>query len=297
MLRMSQSFALAVVLLLSASCRKAANETTKSGPKTATQSFSVTGIVTELKLDERKVEIKHQDIPGYMPAMTMPFNVKSTHELGAVQSGDEITFRFHVTADESWIDQIVKTGRHESVTNSPTATNSVPTVSTDHPLLNYKFTNEFGQPVSFNDFKGQAVACTFFFTRCPVPEYCPRLSKNFAEASEKLKARPDMPTNWHFLSVTFDPAFDTPEVLRAYGRTYQYDSNHWSFLTGPKEKIAELAAAAGVQYKPDEGLYNHNFATLVLDTTGKLQMKFPISGDLSDYIVTEILKAAAVTNK
>ena len=97
-------------------------------------------------------------------------------------------------------------------------------------MLNYKFTNELGQAVSISDFHGQALAITFFFTRCPMPDFCPRLSKNFQEASKKLSARADIPTNWHFLSVSFDPEFDTPEVLKNYGKQYQYDAGALEFF-------------------------------------------------------------------
>jgi protein SCO1/2 len=104
------------------------------------------------------------------------------------------------------------------------------------------------------------------------------------------------PANWHFLSVTFDPEFDSPAMLKAYGDSYQYDAAHWSFLTGPVDKIGELAHACGVTYEPDAGTINHNFRTLIIDASGRLQMTFPTSGDLSDAIVTEMLKAATVTN-
>src|ERR1700722_11398969 len=92
-----------------------------------------------------------------------------------------------------------------------------------NPLKDYKFTNELGQGVSLSDFRGQVLAMTFFFTRCPMPEFCPRLSKNFQEASRQLKCDGESFTNWHFLSVTFAPAFDTPGVLKAYAERYQYD--------------------------------------------------------------------------
>ena len=163
-------------------------------------------------------------------------------------------------------------------------------------LLNCKFTNELGQAVSLNDFHGQALAITFFFSRCPIPQYCPRLARNFQEASKKLLATPNAPTNWHFLSFSFDPDFDTATVLKAYGKRYDYDPRHWSFLTGPKDKLAALAAESNVTFEPDSGFYNHNFRTLIIDAAGHLQMVFPTGGDLSGAIVTEILKAAAVTN-
>jgi len=162
--------------------------------------------------------------------------------------------------------------------------------------MDYQFTNELGQAVSLSQFNGQALAITFFFTRCPIPDYCPRLSKNFAEASQKLSAMPDAPTNWHFLSVTFDPEFDTPAVLKSYGERYHYAPAHWSFLTGPPDKIAELARQSDVTFERQGSLFNHNFRTLIISANGKLQTVFPIGGDLSDAILGEMLKAAAVTN-
>lgn len=170
------------------------------------------------------------------------------------------------------------------------------TATVRHPLLDYKSTNELGQPVSLGQFHGQALAITFFFTRCPIPEYCPRLSKNFQEASRKLESRTDAPTNWHFLSISFDAEFDSPPVLKAYGERYEYDPKHWSFLTGPSDKASELANLSDVSFVREGGLYNHNFRILIIDAAGRLQMVFPTGGNLSDAIVEEILKAAAVTN-
>ncbi len=260
--------------------------------------FPVLGVVKEVKLDGSTIVVRHEPVTNYMEAMTMPFRVKEAGALAGLQPGDEISFRLLVTEDESWIDQIVKTGRSLAVTNAAigAATKAAP-ATVDRSLLDFKFTNEFGQPVSFNDFKGQALAFTFFFTRCPIPEYCPRLMRNFVEAADKLKTMPNAPTNWHLLAITFDTKFDTPEVLRAYARQFDYDTNHWSFLTGPPDKIAELAQAAGVFYDAENQFANHGFRTLVLDAGGRLQMNFPIGGNLSDPLVAEILKAAAVTNR
>lgn len=105
-----------------------------------------------------------------------------------------------------------------------------------------------------------------------------------------------MPTNWHLLSVTFDTEYDTPAVLKAYGERYDYDLAHWSFLTGPPDKIAELARLNDVNFDRDGGFYNHNFRTIVIDPTGALQMVFPIAGDISADIANEILKALRPVN-
>jgi protein SCO1/2 len=261
---------------------------------TNTQTFSAQGVVQEVKSDGQILVIKHNAIPGYMDAMTMPFKLKGPAAGNGLQRGDEISFQLHVTENESWVDHIQKTGSR--VLPNDISPSNAPPIRPRHPLLDYKFTNELGQAVSLSDFRGQALAITFFYTRCPLPDYCPRLSKNFQEASQKLAETPDAPTNWHFLSISFDPESDTPSVLKAYGEMYQYNPAHWSFLTGPQDKISELAGLSGVTFQRDGVLINHDLRTLIVDANNHLQTVFQIGGDLSDAIVAEILKAAAVTN-
>lgn len=266
--------------------------------KTVARIFPARGVVEEVKSDEATVVINHEAISNLMAAMTMPFKVKDINVLTGLQRGDEIAFQLYVTETDSWVGQIKRIGTislpsPESAHDEPAIpANALP----ENPLLAYKFTNELGQATSFNDFHGQALAITFFYTRCPLPNYCPRLSKNFEMAEQKLETMTNAPSNWHFISVSFDTEFDTPETLKNYGEMYQYDPKHWSFFTGPSDKIGELARAAGVQYEPDGLTINHNFRTLIIDAAGRLQMLFMTSGDLSDQIVNQIIKAAAVTN-
>jgi len=282
------------LLMLSLSGVKSGGPWSGTGEAAGMRTFAVTGVVLELKPDARTVVIRHEAISNYMAAMTMPFRVNDSRELAGLQRGDEISFRLQVTETESRVDQITKTGTVQLPPADPRPAESQ--TSPDRSLLDYKFTNELGQAVSLNDFRGQALAITFFYTRCPLPDYCPRLSKNFQEASQKLGSRPGAPANWHLLSISFDPEFDSPAMLKAYGNSYQYDPKHWSFLTGPADKIGELARQAGLSYQYAAGIFNHDFRTLIIDAAGHLQMIFPTSGDLSDQIVDEIVKAAAVTN-
>lgn len=264
------------------------------------RSFELKGVIKELGTNSRTVVVQHEAVAGYMPAMTMPFKVQEPKELDGLRAGDRISFRLRVTDAESWIDDIARIGTLQVSEQAPPIERSrtQPEGSRPrHPLLDFKFTNELGQPVALGDFRGQALAITFFFTRCPIPDYCPRLSKNFQEAAKKLSAVPGGPTNWHFLSVSFDAEFDNPRVLKVYAEQYHYDPTHWSFLTGPAEQIGQLARISDVTFERDGASFNHNFRTLIIDTTGHLQMVFPTGGDLSEAIVEEILKAAAVTNQ
>jgi len=290
-----------LVMLWGFGCRQT---TAGSGPKTAdaqpiARSFSARGIVQHLDADGRTVLIKHEAISNYMAAMTMPFRASDPGELRNLSPGDEIDFRLLVSDSDSWIDKITRTGKREASetrSNVPAAVAASPK-PVRHPLMDYKFTNELGQAVSLGQFDGQALAITFFFTRCPIPNFCPRLSKNFEEAAQKLDHTPNAPTNWHLLSVSFDAEFDTPPVLKAYADHYHYNPKHWSFLTGPHHKIAELAQLSGVTVEKDGSFFNHYFRTLIIDAAGNLQMAFPIGGNLSDAVASELLKAAAVTNK
>lgn len=285
----------ALWLLILSGAKSTGSPPLSGGEATNVRMFVAKGTVTELKPDGRTVVIRHEAISNYMGAMTMPFKARTPEELAGLRRGDAISFQLHVTESESWVEHIAKIGT-VSLPPIQIPTNP-PAVRPNHPLLDYKFTNELGQAVSLNDFHGQALAITFFFTRCPLPDYCPRLSKNFRAAQQKLESLPGAPANWHLLSISFDTEFDSPQMLKAYGNSYQYDPKHWSFLTGPADKIGELARQSGVSYQYEAGTFTHDFRTLIIDAAGHLQMIFPTSGDLSDQIVAQLLKAAAVTNQ
>ena len=252
----------------------------------------MTGVITEINIPRSNVSIAHEPVPDLMPAMTMPFDVKNTNQLTGLAPSNRVKFRLNVTPDTSWIDQIQRLDA-----NARAPINGRPEVKASgqsEPAMMFAFTNEFGLPVRMTDFGGQAVALNFFFTRCPIPNACPRASQNFKEASERLLATPGLPTNWHFLSISIDSEFDSPAVLRAYAKRYNYNSNHWSFLTGPGDRIANLTRMFGFDFKPDSGVFSHGFRTVILTPSNKVQQIFPISGDLSSDIADEVVKALSV---
>ena len=279
------------VLLIGSSAKSAWSSPGPGLP--AAQVFAARGVVRELRPAERVVVIQHEAIVGFMAAMTMPFPVKAAGELAGLRRVDVVAFQLHVTPTESWVDHLSRLG----AVTLPAETNAAAPPDWRSELLDYPFTNELGQAVRLSDFPGQALAITFFYTRCPLPEFCPRLSRNFQAVTQKLESQPDAPANWHLLSVSFDPEFDSPAMLRAYGQSYHYDPARWSFLTGPADEIHKLAQAVGVTVTADGTLLNHNFRTLIIDASGRLQTVIPIGGDLSDQIAVELLKAAAVTNQ
>jgi len=267
-------------------------EQNRSAPETNV--FHVKGTIREIKPDGKSVTIAHEAITNYMKAMTMPFRVKATNELTGLRSGDIVNFRLSVTETESWIDRVQKIGTTNTASvHEEKGTPPKPGVNVVEGLSAYTFINEFGRPVNFRDYRGQAIGLTFFFTACPIPDYCPRLTKNFLAASRKLESMPNGPTNWHLFSISFDTERDTPEMLRTYARGYGYNSNRWSFLTASAQTMGAVTRNFGFNYNKEGGTFNHQFLTIVLDAQGYTQGAWPIGGDTSDMLVEELIKAAA----
>lgn len=290
---------LALISCKNESKAAAASPSNTTPARTNQQFFQVKGVVKELKPDGKTVVIKHEEVPHYMPAMTMPFEVRDTNELRGLQPGDAIGFQMIVTDDDAWIQHVTKlNAAHTAQLPSRPLVHIVRDVdplNIGDPLPEYHFTNELGQAISTRDFKGQAFAFTFFFTRCPYPTFCPLMSGNFERAEKKLLETPDAPTNWHLLSISFDPQFDSPAVLKGYAGHYDYHPEHWSFVTGDEIEITAIGDQFGEYFGRDEGGgITHNLRTVVVDARGRVQKIFPDNKWSSDELVAELLKAAAV---
>jgi protein SCO1 len=265
-------------------------------PSTNRQVFQVTGVVQEVRLERKEIEVNHQAVPGYMPAMTMPFDVKDTNELAGLEPGQPVTFRLLVTDTEGWIDQIRKLG---PPTNTPTTAGpfrlvrDVQLLEVGDRLPEYHFTNQFAEGFSTERFRGQALAITFLFTRCPYPNFCPRMANNFEQTQQRLLALANGPTNWQLLTISFDPDFDKPAVLKAYANTHHYDPLHWTFATGELIDITAVAEQFGMAFWHDEtGSISHNLRTAVIDASGRVQKIFSGNEWSGDELVAEMVSAA-----
>ncbi len=160
-------------------------------------------------------------------------------------------------------------------------------------LPEYHLTNHLGQWISTEQFKGQAVAITFIFTRCPLPNFCPRMSSNFEEVQRQLLTAHPAFTNWHLLTISFDPEFDTPVILKAYAERFHADPAHWSFVTGKPSDIAAIAGQFGEVFSKDEtGLINHNLRTIVLDTAGRIKNIYIGNAWKPEELIQEMTAAA-----
>lgn len=235
-----------------------------------TRDFTVRGVVRETRPAKSQLIVKHEEIPGYMDAMTMPFKVRDPKILESVKPGDAITFQLHVTEEDHWIDGVKIVGVGEPEAPRKKVMDIAPFKPGD-PLPELTFTDELGKPLRLQDYRGKALALTFIYTRCPLPNFCPLLSEKFRTVQKTLLADPAAPKNWQLLSVTIDPENDTAEVLQNYAKTQQADAAHWKFATGELRDITVLGLRSGLEFWEGGSEITHNLRTVVFDAQGRMR--------------------------
>ena len=225
----------------------------------AAKSYSVDGIVVALDPVARTMLVSHRPIGHYMPAMAMPFQVEDGTELKPLHPGMRIRFELVVGRHRSFARKIEPgTGADEKIPapmEQLRIGDTVPEAS---------LTDEQGQTVQLTDLRGKVLAIDFLYTRCPLPDVCPRLSANFATLQKRFAGRSDLA----LLSITVDPDYDTPAVLAAYAKRWGADPQTWKFLTGD---IRKVAGSLGEIYWIDEGSIGHNSSTAVIGRDGRLK--------------------------
>ena len=308
-MRLSFNILLSISLLItfSACSRESSTASTSSTNPTATkttspakterQEFQVRGVVQEVKAADKEVIIKHEEIPNYMPAMTMTFEVKNGSELSGISSNDIVNFRMIVTDDDGWIENLTKVGvstnsNADIIRSRTRIVREVEPLAVGDKMPNYPFTNSLGEIIELKDFAGQAYAFTFIFTRCPFPTFCPRMNINFEAAYKELMATPNAPTNWHLVSISFDPEFDTPHRLKEYSATYNPDPRKWSWVTGAMIDIDAITEQLGLVFTFENNTYNHTLRTVVVDKNGVIRQNFWGNEWTPQELVKEIVAGA-----
>ena len=288
-------FALVIV-----GCGKSTSPTNQSANKNVVERvFDTRGVVRSVPEGGRSLVVRHEEIPDYMPKMTMELTVRHTNELAGMERGDEITFQLVTTKDTHWIQNIKRIGKVIE-TNAPTAPPAgyqlTKELEPGDALSDYELLAEDGRMVRFSDFRGKAVAFTFIFSRCPLPDFCPRMGNNFAAAREQILTNASAQTNWQFISISFDPEYDTPAALRSYARFYRHDNaDRWLFTAAPLKVLATLAPELGLMFAREEGgSISHNLRTVVLDTQGRIHRQFDGNQWTADALAAAMLEAAAV---
>jgi protein SCO1/2 len=237
------------------------------------QQYETRGVVRGFSPDRSTIEIQHENISGFMPSMTMPFVARDLKEIADLKVGDAISFRINVTQKDFWIDNVNKIRRVDVEIAEPKPTFASSSANEarlkegdEMPAFN--LTNQNGDPVSLETFHGQPFVLTFVFTRCPVPNFCPRMSNNFEELQAAIKAGGGTLAATRLLSVTLDPGYDTAKVLGDYAAFHHADSKIWTFGTGDEKEIDLLTRAFSVYRQTEGGTISHGLATALINRNG-----------------------------
>lgn len=270
----------------------------KEADENAARSFTVQGFVESVSEDGTRLMVDHEEIPDFMPAMIMQFQVADPAETAGLQPGEQIQFRFLVEPTRSWIEDIEKTGRSRdpdtrNASHLLSGSDGSERLQQGEALPDYAFLDEDGQTVRLSDYRGSVVAITFIFTRCPVPEYCPAMMRNFGNVDAILKDSPPLPAPWKLVTISFDPEYDTPEAMKRYGEAFDYDPETWDLLTSRTlEPIEGIAANVGLKFGKSNGSYLHNLRTVVLDPQGRITRTFTNEDWSPEELAAELLNAA-----
>jgi protein SCO1/2 len=257
--------------------------------------YLLEGRVVAVAANRQSITISHEAIPGYMDAMTMPFPVKDPSLLEGVGPGDEIEGELTVTSRQGWISRlrVKKKGGPPPPLDRSKALPIKYLVQPGNDVPDVRLVDQDGREFHLSALGGKVIALTFIFTRCPFPNFCPLMSQRFVEAQQLLQRQSSaISERTHFLTISFDPDFDTPDVLRAYGQRWKADFRRWTFATSSVGEIAEFGASLGLSFWDEGGTITHNLATAVIRPDGKLHTVLRGNEWTADDLVREITAAA-----
>jgi protein SCO1/2 len=267
------AMALAAVVLQG--CDRAGRDSGQSKtPSDGRRSYVVRGIVRGEMGDQGSLVIEHENIPGFMPSMTMPFDYKDPREVAALKPGDGVEFNFVLTDNDSWMEKVrkidpatVKLGGKPTKPGSSSAAR----LKEGDPMPEFQLVDQDGRAVTRESFAGKTLVFTFIFTRCPVPNFCPRMSQNFSELKRELDLEEATRLGVELLSISFDPEYDTPAVLKQYAETYASKAGGWRFATGTPQEIQKLTHAFSVYIRQENGTLSHGLCTVLVSPDGVIR--------------------------
>lgn len=236
--------------------------------------YELRGTIVSFDKNQQQVIVAHEAVPGFMEAMTMPFTLKDGAAYDVMKPGAKIQATLAVSGERSWLESpIISVAIPEATPGTPTSTLREPAVGDE--VQNFSLVNQDERRVSLKDFRGRPLALTFIYTRCPLPDYCPLMSENFAALNRELAKDPALGQRVRLLSVTVDPDYDTPKVLRSYGAAYTGEFagerfERWQFATGDAAEVRRLAESFGLSYTRDKDQIIHSLRTAVIGADGRL---------------------------
>jgi protein SCO1/2 len=243
--------------------------------------YHLRGKVVSTDSAKGAVTLNHEAVPGFMDAMTMSYKLKDASILGELHPGDMITADVLVSTDpdvDYLLDHIVVVAQAKP-DYKPSVSYHVPAPGDAVP--DFKLRNQDGRTIHLGQYKGKALVVTFIYTRCPSPDFCPRMTRNFAALEKQLAANPALYAKTHLICISFDPEHDTPERLRAYGTTYigsdaKNAFAHWEFSVPEKSELAEMAKFfdLGMTSNTDSTI-THTLSTTLIGPDGKVERFYP----------------------
>lgn len=259
------------------------------------KTYTLKGQILAVQSDTHQLLVKHDDIPGFMPAMTMAYGVKDGALLKDRQPGELISATLMVSTEAAWLSAITSLGSAPLPDDAPDkipVAAGVDLLKSGDTAPTTSLAGENGKPVSLAEWKGSAVAVTFIYTRCPLPQYCPLLDRRFAEVQHAVAEDAGLRGRTHLLSVSFDPANDRASILRAHAKKLGADSNVWRFATAPEDIVDRFAATFGVNViRERDGTITHNLRTAVIDPSGRVVALHDDHGWTVAQLVDELTRA------
>jgi protein SCO1/2 len=234
--------------------------------------YDLEGQVLAVDRGRQEITIKHGDIQGLMPGMTMPFHVNDAKLLDCCQPGDLVKARLVVEDATGYLSAIERTGQAPLVERTPTPPMNI--LNPGEAVPDIQLTDEAGKPRRLSDWRGKVLAVTFTYTRCPLPDFCPRMDQNFKNVQTSVLADAALRDRVALLSVSFDPAFDTAAILDAHAHHAGADPRVWHFATGQQQDVDAFASRFGVSIMREPSNpsdITHNLRTAVIDSSGRLQ--------------------------
>jgi len=242
-----------------------------SGCQSKTKHFDLKGQVLDKKPATNEITVKHEDIPGFMSAMTMSYSVKDQDGFRQVEPGDVIAADV-ITAkngNEYWLENIRITDASGRKTIKPATAHRL---DIGERVPDLSLVNQDRKSFRLDDFKGKAVLITFIYTRCPMPTFCPRLSGQFAKIQDDLAKTPVDFAKTHLVTISFDPKYDTPPVLRKYGLAYLDNDpagfSHWDFASANEGDLRKIADAFGLEYFEEDNQIAHSMVIVLMSPEG-----------------------------
>jgi protein SCO1/2 len=295
--RLLASSLLAFVAL--AGCHSSQNAGPQPSAAQNVKVYKLRGKVVSTDAAKGEVTVDHQAIPGFMDAMTMPYKLKDPTILGELHPGDVITADVLVSPDPNadyLLDHIVVVAQARPDLK-PAVSYHVP--APGDPVPDFKLRNQDGRPIHLAQFRGKALLVTFIYTRCPSPNFCPWVTRNFSAVDKQLAANPALYGRTHLLCVSFDPEHDTPQRLRAYGASYigsdaKSAFAHWDFAVPEKPVLLEMAKFfdLGITNEPDSTI-THTLSTTLIGPDGKVVHFYPGNEWTPEQLVADTKQLAA----